>query len=164
VVSNARTPDTVPDMTYSGGYAVVLTLHLLTVAFVVGPAAVAGVTSARHARAGRAEALRHASRTTRGYTLATLLTVLLGTALVGLGDVGSQWELGQLWVSASYALWLVAVVLTLGLVVPSQAKAAKAIEDGRDGGAFAGRIAAGAGLAVLAWTAIIVLMVVKPGA
>lgn len=151
-------------MTYSGGYAVVLALHLLTVAFLVGPAAIAGVTSAGHARAGRAQALRDASRTTRGYTLATLLTVLLGTALVGLGDVGSQWELGQLWVSASYALWLVAVALTLGLVVPSQAKAAQAIDDGADGGAFAGRIAAGAGLAVLAWSAIIVLMVVKPGA
>lgn len=151
-------------MTYSGAYAFVLVLHLLTVAFVVGPSAVAGVVSARHARAGRAEALRDASRTTRLYTLATVLTVLLGTAMVGLGDVGGQWEMGQLWVSASYALWIVAVALTLGLVVPSQVKAASAIDDGKDGGAYAGRIAAGAGLAVLAWSAIVVLMVVKPGA
>ena len=151
-------------MTYSGGYAVVLVLHLLTVAFVVGPSAVAGLVSARHARAGRGEALRDASRTTRLYTLATVLTVLLGTAMIGLGDVGGQWEMGQLWVSASYALWIVAVALTLGLVVPNQTKAATAIDDGKDGGAYAGRIAAGAGLAVLAWSAIIVLMVVKPGA
>ena len=151
-------------MAYSGAYAVVLVLHLLTVAFVVGPTAVAGVASARHARAGRAEALRDASRTTRLYAVGTLLTVLLGTALVGLGDVGEQWDMGQLWVSASYALWLVALALTLGLVVPSQVKAAKAIDDGGDGGAYAGRIAAGAGLAVLAWSLIVVLMVVKPGA
>ncbi len=151
-------------MTYSGGYALVLVLHLLTVAFVVGPSAVAGLTSARHARAGRAEALRDASRTTRLYSRATLVTVLLGTALVGLGDVGEQWDLGQLWLSASYALSLVAVVLMLGLVVPTQQRAAAAIEDGRDGGAFAGRLAAGAGLAALAWSAIIVLMVTKPGA
>ncbi len=153
-----------PDMTYSGGYAVVLVLHLLTVAFVVGPSALAGVVSARHARAGRADALRDARRTTRLYTLATLVTVLLGTAMVGLGEVGGQWDMAQPWISASYVLWLAAVALTLGLVVPSQAKAATAIDQGGDGGAYAGRIAAGAGLAMLAWSAIIVLMVVKPGA
>ena len=151
-------------MDYSGAYAVVLALHLLTVAFLVGPAAMAAMASARHARSGRAEALRDAARTTRLYTVATVVTVLLGSAMVGLGDVGDQWEMGQLWVSASYALWIVAVAVTLGLVVPSQTKAASAIEGGGDGSGFAGRIAAGAGLAVLAWSAIIVLMVVKPGA
>jgi hypothetical protein len=151
-------------MTYSGGYAVVLTLHLLTVAFLVGPAAMSAMTSARYARSGRADALRDASRTTRLYTLATLLTVLLGSALVGLGDVGGQWQMDQLWVSASYALWIVALALTLGLVVPTQRKAAQAIEAGGDGAVFAGRLAAGAGLAMLAWVVIIVLMVVKPGA
>lgn len=151
-------------MTYSGGYAIVLVLHLLTVAFVVGPSTVAGLTSARHARAGRAAALRDASRTTRLYSRATLITVLLGTALVGLGDVGQQWDVRQLWLSASYALSLVAVALTLGFVVPTQQRAATAIEGGRDGGKFAGRLAAGAGLAALAWSTIIVLMVTKPGA
>jgi uncharacterized membrane protein len=150
-------------MDHSGGYAVVLALHLLTVAFLVGPAAIAGLTSARSARAGRGQALRDAARTTRLYTLATVVTVLLGTAMVGLGDVGDQWGMGQLWVSASYALWIGAVALTLALVVPSQTRAAEVIEQGGDGSAFAGRIAVGAGLAVLAWSAIIVLMVTKPG-
>ena len=151
-------------MRYSGSYALVLVLHLMSVVFLVGPAAVVGVSSARHARAGRAQALRDAHRTTRLYTLATVLTVVLGSAMVGLGDIGGQWEMGQLWVSASFALWIVAVALTLGLVVPAQKQAADALDGGGDGGAFAGRIAAGAGLAVLAWTAILVLMVVKPGA
>ena len=151
-------------MDYSGGYAVVLALHLLTVAFLVGPAAVAAVTSARHVRAGRADALRDASRTTRLYTLATVATVVLGSAMVGLGDVGDQWSMGDPWISASYVLWLVAVALTLALVVPAQAKAADALEAGQDAGAWAGRIAAGAGLAMLAWTAVVVLMVFKPGA
>lgn len=151
-------------MDYSGSYGVVLALHLLTVAFVVGPAAIAAVTSARHARAGRAEALRDSSRTTRLYTLATVLTVVLGSALVGLGDVGGQWDMGQPWISASYVLWLGAVALTLALVVPAQRRAADALDAGEDVGSYAGRIAAGAGLAMLAWGAIIVLMVVKPGA
>ncbi len=151
-------------MDYSGSYALVLALHLLTVAFLVGPSAVAAVTSARHVRAGRVEALRDAARTTRLYTLATVVTVLLGSALVGLGDVGDQWSMGDAWIGASYALWFVAVVLTLALVAPAQAKAAKALDEGRPAGGYAGQIAAGGGLAMLAWTAVIVLMVAKPGA
>jgi uncharacterized membrane protein len=150
-------------MTYTGTYAVVLVLHLLTVAFVVGPLAVAAVTSPRHARAGRAEALREAARTTRLYALATVVTVLLGSAMVGLGEVGQAWSMGQLWVSASFALWIIALTLTLGVVVPGQRAALKAVEAGADAGGAARRIAVGGGLAMLAWAAIIVLMVVKPG-
>lgn len=66
--------------------------------------------------------------------------------------------------SASYALSLVAVALTLVLVVPGQQAAAEALEAGQDAARQVGRIAAGSGLALLAWTAIIVLMVTKPGA
>jgi uncharacterized membrane protein len=151
-------------MRYSGAYAVLLVLHLLTVAFVVGPTAVAAPLSARAARAGRADALRDHARTTRLYTLATVLTVLLGSAMVGLGDVGDQWSFGQAWVGASYALWLLAVVLLLVVVVPAQTAAAEALEGGREAGAYAGRISAAGGVASLALAAVVVLMVVKPGA
>ena len=150
-------------MAYSGAYAVVLVLHLLTVAFVVGPLAVVAVTSARHVRAGRVDALRDALRTTRLYAFATVLTVVLGSAMIGLGDTGEAWEMGQPWGSASYALWLVAVALLLGLVVPAQRGAVEALETGGETSAFATRIGIGSGLAMLAWIAIIVLMVVKPG-
>jgi hypothetical protein len=90
--------------------------------------------------------------------------VLLGTGLVGLGDVGDEWDMGQLWISASYALWFVAVALLLGLVVPTQAKALEALDGGGSAQALAGRIAAGAALASLAYVVVIVLMVAKPGA
>ena len=93
-------------MVYSGVYALLLVLHLATVVLLVGPAALAAVTSARLVRDGRADALRAASRSTRLYTLGSLVTVLLGSALVGLsGASTAQWSMGQLWVSASYALW-----------------------------------------------------------
>ena len=150
-------------MRYSGAYAVVLVLHLLTVAFVIGPIVVATPLSARAARAGRLDALRDHTRTTRVYALVSIVTVLLGSALVGLGDVGDQWSMGQAWNSASYALWLVAVALLLAVVVPAQRRAAAAIEQGGDGGAQAGRISAAGGVAALAFAVIIVLMVVKPG-
>ncbi len=151
-------------MRYSGTYAVVLVLHLLTVAFVLGPLAVAPPLSARAARAGRVDALRDHARTTRVYSLASVLTVLLGSAMIGLGDIGEQWSMGQAWVSASYALWLVAVGLLLGVVVPAQRRAAEAITGGGDGGAYAGRISAAGGVAGLALAVVIALMVYKPGA
>ena len=151
-------------MRYSGTYAVLLVLHLLTVAFVVGPLAVAPPLSARAARAGRLDALRDHTRTTRVYSIASVVTVLLGSAMMGVGTVGEQWSIGQVWVSASYALWLVAVALLLAVVVPAQKAAGEAIAAGRDGGAYAGRISAAGGVAALAFTAIIVLMVFKPGA
>lgn len=151
-------------MRYTGTYAVVLVLHLLTALFVVGPLAVAAVQSPRLARSGQVEALRASARSTRGYALASVVVVLLGTAMVGLGDTGQAWAMDQLWVSASYALWIVAVALTLGMVVPAQRAAVKALEDGEDASGTAGRMAAGAGLAMLAWTVVVVLMVTKPGA
>jgi hypothetical protein len=150
-------------MRYTGTYAVVLILHLLAALFVVGPLAVAAVTSPRLARAGRVDALRASSRSTRVYALASVVVVLLGSVMIGLGDTGEAWSMGQLWVSASYALWILAVVLTLGLVVPAQRAAVKALEAGEDASGTAGRMAAGGGLAMLAWTVIVVLMVTKPG-
>jgi len=148
----------------TGTYAVLLALHLLTVAFVIGPLAQAAVLSPRHARSGNAGALADAARTTRVYAVASLLTVLLGSALIGQGAVGRQWGFGQAWVGAAYVLWIAAVALTLGVVVPGQRKALAALESGQDAAPYAGRIAAGGGLAMLAWIAIIVLMVAKPGA
>ena len=150
-------------MRYTGVYAVVLVLHLLTAVFLVGPLAVAAVTSPRHARAGRVDALRDSARTTRLYAIGTVLTVLLGSAMIGLGETGDAWTMGQAWVSASYALWIVALALTLGLVVPGQRAAVKALEGGGKADSAASRIAIGGGLAMLAWVVIIVLMVVKPG-
>jgi uncharacterized membrane protein len=150
-------------MRYTGSYAVVLVLHLLAAVFVVGPLAVAAVTSPRLARAGRLDALQAAQRTTRLYALASIVVVLLGTAMVGLGDTGEAWSMGQLWVSASYALWILAVVLTIGVVVPAQRAAIEALEAGDSAAGTAGRMAVGGGLAMLAWVVIVVLMVTKPG-
>jgi len=151
---------------YTGAYALVLTLHLLTVAVVIGPLLAAPPMAARAIRAGRVEALRDHTRTTRVYALASVVVVLLGSAMVGLGDVGDQWSYGQLWVSASYLLWLVSVVLLLVVVVPAQTTAAERLEAGQatEVGALAQRISAAGGLAALALAAVIALMVLKPGA
>ena len=154
-----------PPVVYSGVYALLLVLHLLTVVLLVGPAALAATTSSRLVRDGRADALRAASRSTRLSTLGSVLTVVLGSALVGLsGDGTPQWSMGQLWVSASYVLWLVAVVLTLVVVVPAQEAAAGALDAGQPVASFATRMGAAAGAASLCWVVVIALMVYKPGA
>lgn len=132
----------------------------------VGPAAVAGVVSSRHVRQRDAGALRSAARTTRTYTLGSLLTIVLGSALVsssGGSSGAAQWSMGQFWVSASYALWIVAVLLVLAVVVPAQEGAATALE--HDGGtkSLQTRIGIGAGVALLCYAVIVVLMVLKPG-
>lgn len=150
-------------MVYSGTYGLLLALHLLTVVFLVGPAALAAMSSPRLVRAGDAAGLRTAARSTRAYTLATVAVVVLGSALVGVSGEGTpEWSMGDPWVSASWALWFVAVAVTLVVVVPAQEAAAGELEAG--GTPVTGRIAAGAGAATLAWAAIVVLMVYKPGA
>lgn len=149
---------------YAGTYALVLALHLLTVAFVVGPAAVAASLAGRHARAGRLDALRDTARTTRLYGIATIVTVALGTAMIGFGAVGDQWSFSQAWVGSSYVLWLVGVAALLAVSVPAQNEAVAELAAGRDSARFAGRIAAGGGVASLAWAGVVVLMVLKPGA
>ena len=149
-------------MTYHGSYGVLLALHLITVAFIVGPLAVATSLSGRYAREGNAGALAAAARTTKGYGYASFVTVLLGSAL--LGRTAPHWTAAQAWVGASYALWLVAVGLSLLVVAPAQQGALTALAAGESAGCFAKKIAPAAGIASLAWTVIIVLMVFKPGA
>lgn len=151
-------------MKYSGAYALVLVLHLLTVAVVIGPLLAAPALAARAVRAARPDAVRDHARTTRVYALASVVVVLLGSALVGLAEVGAQWSYGQPWVGASYLLWLVAVVLLLVVVVPAQTAAVQRLEAGQEAGSLAQRISAAGGLAGLALAAVIVLMVLKPGA
>lgn len=153
-------------MVYRGVYAAVLVLHLLSVVFIIGPLVVASTTSPQLLRGGREglAALRASARLTRVNGLGALLVVVLGTAMIGLGDVGDSWSFSQLWVSGSYLLVLVALVLTLAVVVPAQQRGAAALETGQDASAYAGRVAAGARIAALAWIAVIALMVLKPGA
>ena len=59
---------------------------------------------------------------------------------------------------------LVVVFAALLVVVPAQTAAVDRLEAGQDAGGLAQRISAAGGLAGLALAAVIVLMVLKPGA
>lgn len=153
-------------MRYSGLYGVLLLLHLLTVVFVIGPLAIAGVAAPRALDDGEPALARltEAHRQIQRYTIASILVPLLGTGMIGLGDVGRRWEYNEFWVSASYALYLVAALALLLVAAPAVKKAAAALEAGASTEVFKGRMQASAGGAALAWVVIIGLMVFKPGA
>lgn len=153
-------------MVYSGSYALFLVLHLISVIFVIGPLALATGATPRLARQGAAgvSGLRAVQRTTVRYAYASIVVPVLGTVLVAGGGLGELWGFGQLWVSASYVLYVVAVALTLLVAAPGQTVIADSLAAGRDPGSAVAKTAAAGGLASLAWVAIVVLMVVKPGA
>lgn len=154
-------------MRYTGTYAVLLALHLLAVLVLVGPLTWLWTVAARLAEGGTSDvgALRRLHRSTRLLTIASVLVVLLGSAMVGPElDGAPRWGWDQAWVSASLVLWLVAVGLLLLVVARAMAGAVTALERGADGSAYAGRIRLGGGLATLAFGVVVVLMVVKPGA
>lgn len=152
-------------MVYGGLYGVVLLLHLLAAVFIVGPLAVAGVLAPRALDAGREGLgqLRAAARTVRLYGLASVVVPLLGTAMIGLTGASRKWEFNDFWVSASYALYVVAALATVLVAGPALTKAASAVEAGEPTEIYKGRMQAAAGGAMLAWVVIVVLMVFKPG-
>ncbi len=153
-------------MTYSGLYGVLLLLHLLTVVFVIGPLAIAGVSAPRALDDGEpaVQRLTDAHRQIQRYSIASIVVPLLGTVMIGLGDIGKRWEYNEFWVSASYALYLVAALALLFVAAPAVKKAATALAAGESTEVFKGRMQAAAGGAALAWVVIIGLMVFKPGA
>jgi hypothetical protein len=141
------------------GYDLLLVLHLLGAVFLVGPLALAAVHSPGQARRGDAVGLRAAHTTNRVYSALTALVVGFGALMAA-----DRWETSAGWLLASYALWFAAVLLHVLVVGKAQEAALAALADGRDAGPFAGRMAVGAGAAALAWVAVVVLMVLKPGA
>ena len=137
-------------------------LHVVTAVFLVGPMAVLPMTAMRAVRAGNGPMVELLGRSTRVFTLASLLVAVLGFGVVGTSDF--DLSVTTDWVLISIVLYLVALALSLGLVVPSMTKAAARLEEGRAEGARAlyGRIAAGSGVVSLLLVAVTVLMVWKP--
>ncbi len=146
-------------MRYVGTYALLLTLHLVGVLVIVGPLGMVTSTAGRLAREGDVPGLTRALRTTRVFSLASLVVVVLGTLMLE----REPWDIprGAAWVSASYALWLVAVALNLAVLAPALKEAIAAA--GASSDRVARKIGAVGGLSALCWVAIVVLMVYKPG-
>ena len=139
-------------------------LHVVGAVFLVGPMAILPMTAMRAVRAGEWSNVATLATSTRVFSLLSLLVAVLGFGVVGTADEQFGLSITTGWVLASIVLYLLALALSLTLVVPSLARAAAQLEEGRGDGAQAlyGRIAAGSGIVSLLLIAVTVLMVWKP--
>ena len=134
----------------SFGDHVILWLHVTAAVFTIGPGTAAIMSTPRYIRKRNSVVVGYLFRTTRIYSIATLLVLIFGLILAGMTHKFSQW-----WISASLTLFVVAFVL-LVIILRDQRKALTVLDaaegaavadavDDSDHGGVAGEAAATAG-------------------
>jgi uncharacterized membrane protein len=157
------------------------TLHVVAAVFLIGPLVVIPMSGLRAIRMGDLSAVRLAGRQTTLYGLLSILVFALGAAVVP--TESEHYNFGTPWVTISMTLFIVALGIILGVLVPALTKAgslmearttpAPTIADGEDAAPVApltdsqldaarGRVAASSGVASLLLVVVTVLMVTKP--
>ena len=147
-------------------YKILLALHILFAILAIGPLVHAATTAGRGVRQGDGPAIAAAGRMLRIYTMASVLVVLLGFGLMSATSPYTGQavaKIGETWIWSSSVLWLVAVGLILGVLVPSLDKATELIAGGQPTAALTGRVAAAGGIVALIFTGIVFLMIYQPG-
>jgi uncharacterized membrane protein len=145
-----------------------LSVHVLAAIVLVGGSAVAGSLFPRYAPvaatvpagAGGRDAERSRSvavalhRVTRVYGVAAVVVPVVGIVLAAV-----QGRMGEVWISISLVLTVLAGALLALVVVPQQRVALAEPDDG----ARLRRLGMVAGSYNLLWAAVVVLMIVRPG-
>jgi uncharacterized membrane protein len=147
-------------------FKILLALHLLAAVFAVGPLVHAATTASRGLRTADADATASAARTARLYSYASVLVIVFGFGVMSADNPygpGKVADFGDTYIWLSALLWLVAVGLTLGVLVPTLTRAGEQIRSGAGVEALTGRVAAVGGVVGLIFAAIIFLMVYHPG-
>jgi len=141
---------------------VLLTLHIVAAIFLVGPVIASGMTGLRALRMGDAAGARFIARMTTVYGWSSLLVALLGAAMVQGREHAWHFSYADNWIRASVVLYLVALVLSVGVVGPTFSEAARRIDADEAISGLRPRAAISAGSVGLLYLAIIVLMVFRP--
>lgn len=145
-------------------FKILLALHLLFAIFAVGPLVGAVTTASRGIRQGDGTATASAARTSRIYAYASLLVVILGFGLMSTKRHGKTIaDFGDTWIWLSLLLWIVAVALTLGVIVPTLEKVTEMIGRQESVVTLTARVAAAGGVVGLIFAGIVFLMVYRPG-
>lgn len=148
-------------------FKIMLALHLLTAVFAIGPLVGAGMSAARGLRGADASATDSAARTLTIYSYASVLVIIFGFGLLSAktpyGDHSTPGSFSDLWVWLSLVLWVVAMAITLGMVVPALRKATAEIGGAGNLAPLAARVGAGGGIVALIFAVIVFLMVYQPG-
>ena len=141
-----------------------LAAHLIFVVFAVGPLVHAATTAGRGIRTGDGTATASASRVLRIYSYVSVLVIVAGMGLMSQKEDGHKLgEFSDAWIWVSLVLWLVAIGLVLGVMVPTLDKATKDIGEQKSVVTLTARVAASGGVVALLFLVIVVLMVYKPG-
>ncbi|MCW2604043.1 MAG: hypothetical protein JWN61_2178 [Pseudonocardiales bacterium] len=147
-------------------FKILLALHVLFAIFAIGPLVHAATTAGRGVRQNDATATTAAGRMLRIYAMASVLVVLLGFGLMSAksphtGEATAK--ISETWIWLSGVLWLIAVGLVLGLIVPALEKATELIESAQPAGALTARVSAAGGIVGLIFAGIVFLMIYRPG-
>jgi hypothetical protein len=105
----------------SFGDHAILWLHVAAAIFTIGPGTAAIMSTPRYIRARNPVVVGFLLRTTRIYSVGSLLVLVFGLILTGMTHKFSQW-----WISVSLTLFVVAVVL-LVIILRDQRKAHAAL-------------------------------------
>ena len=141
-----------------------LAAHLIVAVFAVGPLVHAATTAGRGIRTGDGAATAASSRMLRIYAYVSVLVVVAGMGLMSQKEDGHKLgEFSDAWIWVSLVLWLVAMGLVLGVIVPTLDRATKQIAEQQSVVALTARVAASGGVVALLFVVIVVLMVYKPG-
>jgi Predicted integral membrane protein (DUF2269) len=100
----------------------ILWLHVTAAVFTIGPGTAAIMSTPRFIRKRNPVIVGYLFRTTRIYSIGTLLTLAFGIVLTGMTHKFSQW-----WISVSLTLFVVAFILLL-LIMRDQRKALSALD------------------------------------
>lgn len=137
---------------------VLLILHVATAIMFIGPVTVATSVFPRFSTRETLPVAREFYRISRGYGFGSLAVIALGLILAQRTDY-----LGQGWVNASLAIFILAYGLLLGFIVPRQRRLLAALDAGTDvTPADLAPLRATSGVFGLAWVVILYLMVAKP--
>jgi len=136
---------------------IILVAHIVVAILFLGPVTVATSLFPRYARMGDWPVARALHRISRCYGMLTLLVPAFGLILAT--QIG---YLGELWITLSLGLFILAFVLLVGVIVPDQRRALASEGAGEFAPSRMGRLSAGAGMFGTIWIVILYLMVAKP--
>jgi len=168
-----------------------LAAHLVLAVFAIGPLIHAATTASRGVRRGDGQATASAARTLKIYAYASVLVIAAGFALMSQKETVTEFsghdrpladylrtqqstvtvklgnehvaEFSDVWIWLSLVLWLLAVAIVLGVLVPTLNKVTKRIEAEESVVTLTARVAAAGGIVALIFLAIVIIMVYQPG-
>jgi uncharacterized membrane protein len=145
-------------------------LHVVGAVFIVGPMAILPMSAMRALRANNLSEVATLAKSTRIFSLASLIVAVLGFGAVGVSDPTDHFSFTTPWILTSVIVYMIALLLSLFQVVPAMGRASSEItasSSAPDSSATASNngykaIAAGSGIVSILLVIVVVLMVWKP--